>query len=82
MHIYVLIYLVAKSKASFLDSLSLINNFDDCLMQDFHVDALENFIGVASMPKVAIFDSDPSNRPFLIKFFNNPNTKVRSYFLF
>lgn len=48
--------------------------------QDFTAEALETFIETESMPSVATFDSDPSNHPYLIKFFNKENTKV-SFFL-
>lgn len=44
--------------------------------QDFHVDALEKFVEESSVPTVTIFNNDPSNHPFVIKFFNNPNAKV------
>lgn len=40
------------------------------------MDALENFVQESSVPTVTIFNNDPSNHPFVIKFFNNKNAKV------
>ncbi|KAG6500670.1 protein disulfide-isomerase-like [Zingiber officinale] len=56
----------------------LFKPFDELFVdfEDFNVDALEKFIESASMPVVATFDKDPSNRPFLMKFFDSPNSKV------
>lgn len=47
--------------------------------QDFNVDALEKFVEEASLPIVTLFDKDPSNHPFVIKFFNSPNAKVTKF---
>ena len=47
-------------------------------LQDFHVDALEKFVEESSVPIVTLFNKDPSNHPFVIKFFNGPNAKVNS----
>ncbi|KAJ0983988.1 hypothetical protein J5N97_002344 [Dioscorea zingiberensis] len=57
----------------------LFKPFDELLVdtQDFQVDALERFIEVSSVPVVTLFNKDPSNHPYVIKFFNNPNDKVR-----
>ncbi|KAJ0961963.1 hypothetical protein J5N97_029791 [Dioscorea zingiberensis] len=57
----------------------LFKPFDELLVdtQDFQVDALERFIEVSSVPVVTLFNKDPSNHPYVIKFFNNPNEKVR-----
>lgn len=41
------------------------------------MDALEKFVEESSVPIVTIFDSDPSNHPFVIKFFNSGKAKVR-----
>nr|XP_010930670.1 protein disulfide-isomerase [Elaeis guineensis] len=62
----------------------LFKPFDELFVdsQDFHVDALENFIEVAGVPKVVTFDNDPSNHPLLIKFFNNPNPKAMFFLNF
>lgn len=48
------------------------------MFQDFHVDALEKFVEEASVPTVTLFNKDPTNHPFVIKFFNSPNAKVRN----
>lgn len=45
-------------------------------LQDFHVDALEKFVEESSIPVVTLFNNDPNNHPFVIKFFNSPNAKV------
>lgn len=50
-------------------------------MQDFHVDAMEKFVEEASVPVLTIFNKDPVNRPFVTKFFNNPNAKVKFFLL-
>lgn len=47
--------------------------------QDFNVDALEKFVEEASLPIVTLFNKDPSNHPFVIKFFNSPNAKVTKF---
>lgn len=47
-------------------------------LQDFQVDALVSFIEVSSAPVVTMFNKDPSNHPYVIKFFNSPNDKVRA----
>ena len=49
------------------------------LMQDFHVDAMEKFVEEASVPVITIFNKDPNNHPFVIKFFNSDNAKVKVY---
>lgn len=40
------------------------------------MDALEKLVEESSLPVVTVFNSEPSNHPFVIKFFNNPNAKV------
>lgn len=42
------------------------------------MDALEKFVEEASVPIVTHFNNDPSNHPFVIKFFNSPNAKVNT----
>lgn len=46
-------------------------------MQDFNEDSLEKFIQDASVPLITIYNSDPNNHPFVMKFFNSPVAKVR-----
>lgn len=40
------------------------------------MDALEKFVEESSIPTVTVFNNDPSNHPFVIKFFNSPSAKV------
>ena len=56
----------------------LLKPFDELFVdfQDFHVDALEKFVEESSVPIVTLFNKDPSNHPFVIKFFNGPNAKA------
>ncbi|XP_050235393.1 protein disulfide-isomerase [Mercurialis annua] len=44
--------------------------------KEFNVDAIEKFVEAASTPIVTIFNSDQSNHPFVIKFFNSPDAKA------
>lgn len=48
-------------------------------MQDFNVDAMEKFVEEASVPVLTIFNKDPVNHPFVNKFFNNLNAKVKFF---
>ncbi|XP_020583623.1 LOW QUALITY PROTEIN: protein disulfide-isomerase-like [Phalaenopsis equestris] len=56
----------------------LFKPFDELFVdfQDFHLNTLEGFIEAASVPIVTIFDKDPVNHPYVMKFFNNQNAKV------
>ncbi|OVA07932.1 Thioredoxin [Macleaya cordata] len=56
----------------------LLKPFDELFVdfQDFHADALEKFVEEASVPIVTLFNKDPSNHPYVIKFFNSPNAKA------
>lgn len=56
----------------------LLKPFDELFVdfQTFEVDALEKFIGDASIPIVTLFDQSPNNQPFLIKYFESPNAKA------
>lgn len=62
----------------------LFKPFDELFVdfQNFHVDALEKFIEEASMPIVTLFNKDPGNHPFVIKFFNSPNAKAMLFLNF
>ncbi|KAF5942316.1 hypothetical protein HYC85_019958 [Camellia sinensis] len=62
----------------------LFKPFDELVVdfQDFDVDALEEFVEEASTPIVTLFNNDPSNQPFVIKFFNNPNAKAMLFLNF
>jgi len=62
----------------------LFKPFDELFVdfQDFHVDALEKLVEESSLPVVTVFNSEPSNHPFVIKFFNNPNAKAMLFLNF
>ncbi|KAK9996922.1 hypothetical protein SO802_021608 [Lithocarpus litseifolius] len=62
----------------------LIKPFDELFVdfQDFNVDALEKFVEEGSLPIVTLFDKDPSNHPFVIKFFDSPNAKAMLFLNF
>ncbi|XP_042520453.1 protein disulfide-isomerase-like [Macadamia integrifolia] len=62
----------------------LLKPFDELVVdfQNFHVDALENFIEEASLPTITLFNKDPSNQPFIEKFFNSPNAKAMLFMNF
>ncbi|KAG5525078.1 hypothetical protein RHGRI_031680 [Rhododendron griersonianum] len=51
-------------------------------LQDFDVDASEKFVEEASIPVVTLFNKDPDNHPFVIKFFNSPNAKAMLFLNF
>lgn len=44
--------------------------------QDFNVAALEKFIEASTVPTVTVWNSDPSNHPYINKFFEAPGSKV------
>ncbi|KAI9113336.1 hypothetical protein K1719_015861 [Acacia pycnantha] len=56
----------------------LFKPFDELFVefQDFHVEALEKFVEETSIPIVTVFNNDPSNHPYVMKFFNSPNAKA------
>ena len=55
----------------------LLYIFDFLLfIQDFDGEALEKFVKESSIPLITVFDKDPNNHPYVIKFFDSPNTKV------
>ncbi|KAK4747339.1 hypothetical protein SAY87_026376 [Trapa incisa] len=62
----------------------LFKPFDELFndFQDFHVDALEKFVEESSIPLVTVFNNDPNNHPYVIKFFNNDNAKVMLFINF
>ncbi|XP_073003745.1 protein disulfide-isomerase-like isoform X1 [Typha latifolia] len=62
----------------------LFKPFDELFvdLQDFDVDAIKNFIEAATMPMVVTFDNDPSNHPYLIKFFTTTTTKAMLFLNF
>ncbi|XP_022879511.1 protein disulfide-isomerase-like [Olea europaea var. sylvestris] len=59
-------------------TLRLLKPFDELFVDfhDFQVDAMEKFIEEATIPLLTIFNSDPSNHPYVNKFFESPNAKA------
>ncbi|KAL5982766.1 disulfide-isomerase [Asimina triloba] len=62
----------------------LLKPFDELVVdfKDFNVDSIEKFVEEASIPIVTVFNKDPSNHPFVIKFFNNANAKAMLFLNF
>ncbi|CAL9115979.1 protein disulfide-isomerase-like [Musa acuminata AAA Group] len=62
----------------------LFKPFDELFVdfKDFQADAIEKFIESESMPIVTTYDNDPTNHPFLVKFFDSPNAKAMLFFNF
>ncbi|KAF3683619.1 Protein disulfide-isomerase [Capsicum annuum] len=56
----------------------LFKPFDELFVdfQEFDVDALAKLVEEAIIPTVTIFNKDPNNHPFVIKFFNSANAKL------
>lgn len=56
----------------------LFKPFDELFVdfQEFDVDTLAKLVEAASIPTVTLFNKDPNNHPFVIKFFNSPNAKA------
>lgn len=59
----------------------LFKPFDERFVdfQDFDTDALEKLIEGASIPVVTVFNKDPANHPYVIKFFNTQNAKAMMF---
>ncbi|KAL9313624.1 hypothetical protein ACSQ67_019076 [Phaseolus vulgaris] len=62
----------------------LFKPFDELFVdsKDFHVDTLEKFVEESSTPVVTVFNNDPNNHPFVVKFFNSPNAKAMMFINF
>ncbi|KAL8125828.1 hypothetical protein AgCh_013210 [Apium graveolens] len=58
-------------------TLRLLKPFDELFVdsRDFHVEVMEKFISGSSVPTVTLFNQDPSNHTFLVKFFDSPDAK-------
>ncbi|XVE60312.1 hypothetical protein DITRI_Ditri05aG0118500 [Diplodiscus trichospermus] len=56
----------------------LFKPFDELFVdfKDFNAEALEKFVEESSIPLLTVFNTDPINHPFVIKFFNSPNVKA------
>ncbi|KAL1196190.1 Protein disulfide isomerase-like 1-1 [Cardamine amara subsp. amara] len=65
-------------------SVRLFKPFDELFVdsKDFDEEALEKFVKESSIPLVTVFDKDPNNHPYVIKFFDSPNTKVMLFMNF
>lgn len=65
-------------------TIRLFKPFDELIVdfKDFHVDAMEKFVEEASVPVITIFNKDPNNHPFVIKFFNSDNAKAMLFMNF
>jgi protein disulfide-isomerase A1 len=65
-------------------TIRLFKPFDELVVdfEDFNVDTTETFVEEASIPVVTLFNKDPDNHPFVIKFFNSPNAKAMIFLNF
>ncbi|KAJ6709361.1 PROTEIN DISULFIDE-ISOMERASE [Salix koriyanagi] len=52
------------------------------ILKDFNVDALEKFVEESSIPIVTLFNKDPSNHPFVVKYFDSPLSKAMLFMNF
>lgn len=59
-------------------TLRLLKPFDELFVdsQDFNVDALEKFIEASTVPTVTVWNNDPSNHPYINKFFEGAGSKA------
>ncbi|KAF8088456.1 hypothetical protein N665_0541s0021 [Sinapis alba] len=62
----------------------LFKPFDELFVdsKDFDGEALEKFVKESSIPLITVFDKDPNNHPYVIKFFDSPNTKTMLFINF
>ncbi|KAL1214582.1 Protein disulfide isomerase-like 1-2 [Cardamine amara subsp. amara] len=62
----------------------LFKPFDELFVdsKDFNGEALEKFVKESTIPLVTVFDSDPSNHPYVNKFFESDATKVMMFINF
>nr|ABK96365.1 unknown [Populus trichocarpa x Populus deltoides] len=62
----------------------LFKPFDELFVdsKDFNVDALEKFVEESSIPIVTLFNKDPSNHPFVVKYFDSPLAKAMLFMNF
>ncbi|GER35248.1 protein disulfide-isomerase [Striga asiatica] len=70
--------LIPKGESVSKPTLRLLKPFDELFVdsEDFNLDALEKFIQDLSVPIVTTWNSDPSNHPYINKFFEGPNAKA------
>ncbi|KAK6150784.1 hypothetical protein DH2020_015716 [Rehmannia glutinosa] len=59
-------------------TLRLLKPFDELFVdsEDFKVEALEKFIEESTIPVVTVWNKDPSNHPYINKFFEAPGAKA------
>ena len=55
---------------------SMVSSDKTTCLQDFNVDALEKFVEESSAPVVTVYDDEPSNHPYIVKYFDSPLDKV------
>ncbi|KAJ6735828.1 PROTEIN DISULFIDE ISOMERASE [Salix viminalis] len=62
----------------------LFKPFDELFVdsKDFDVDALEKFIEESGAPIVTVFDDEPSNHPYIVKYFGSPLDKAMLFLNF
>ncbi|KAL9357515.1 hypothetical protein Peur_050768 [Populus x canadensis] len=62
----------------------LFKPFDELFVdsKDFNVDALEKFIEESSAPIVTVYDDEPSNHPYIVKYFDSPLDKAMLFLNF
>ncbi|CAL9215824.1 unnamed protein product [Arabidopsis halleri] len=62
----------------------LFKPFDEQFVdsKDFDGEALEKFVKESSIPLITVFDKDPNNHPYVIKFFESTNTKAMLFMNF
>ncbi|KAI3865417.1 hypothetical protein MKW92_018197 [Papaver armeniacum] len=65
-------------------TIRLLKPFDELFVdsQNFEVAAMEKFLDESSVPLVTLFNKDPNNHPYVIKFFNSPNAKAMLFLNF
>ncbi|KAI3848054.1 hypothetical protein MKX03_026839 [Papaver bracteatum] len=65
-------------------TIRLLKPFDKLFVdsQNFEVAAMEKFLDESSVPLVTLFNKDPNNHPYVIKFFNSPNAKAMLFLNF
>jgi len=72
-YIYIYIFFLFFSTVS---CESMVSSDKTTCLQDFNVDALEKFIEESSAPIVTVYDDEPSNHPYIVKYFDSPLDKV------
>ncbi|KAJ6920061.1 protein disulfide-isomerase [Populus alba x Populus x berolinensis] len=62
----------------------LFKPFDELFVdsKDFNVDAIEKFIEESSAPVVTVYDDEPSNHPYIVKYFDSPLDKAMLFLNF